>query len=126
MTAIGEAPAALVPPGQQVGGVLLDPVDECATELHLRVAKTFDHVDAALDRYRLYTYWRSVFEAAATQLTAQANYALADVQDESGLSSQKIANLLAEAGYPMSKSGVEAAIKKGRTARADDEMGMEP
>lgn len=103
----------------------LDPVDECATELQLRVAKTFDHVDAPLDRYRLYTYWRGVLEQAAQQLTTQANYALADAQDESGLSSQKIANLLAEVGCPMSKSGVEAAVKKARTARAEFDAGME-
>ncbi len=67
-------------------------------------------------RYRAMAYWRAALERAAMEMTARGDAELVALAD-SGMSAARIAQALSERGCPLSKSGVEAALKRGRAAR---------
>ncbi len=96
----------------------------CASIVGKHLGDLFDLVE----RYEETVYWRAVLEAAAQEMTTRGDAELLELT-ESGLSAAKIAQRLGVAGCPLSKSGVEASLKRARTARdeaARAEAEMEP
>lgn len=67
-------------------------------------------------RYRAMAYWRGALERAAMEMTACGDTELVKLAD-GGLSAAKISQLLTDAKCPLSKSGVEQALKRSRAAR---------
>lgn len=108
-----------VQPGEQVHSPPVDlstsrvPADAAAARLFLNITRKFSHVEDPVQRYELLVYWRTVLEQAAVEMSVHTGYALAELQQR-GLSARKISALLGDAGFTLSPSGVDQAIKRTR------------
>lgn len=95
-------------------------VDDCAKQLADHIGSFINTVRDPLERYMLRQRWRAVYERAATELTSDAADDLCALKN-AGNSPQRISAMLTDSGCPISKSGVEQAIKKRLATRVDDD-----
>lgn len=100
-------------------------VEAYAKQLADHIGSFINGVADPLDRYLLRQRWRSVYERVAAEMTFDGGVDLLDMKN-AGHSPKRISELLEKAGCPLSKSGVELAIRRSLSASVEEDAEMQP